>query len=72
MVAAQLPLIAIAAIVIVVRPRRSARKPAATAPKAPAPMVANAASLAATGAIPGGSASAKLACKKTPIHAHIA
>ena len=70
--AAQLPLIAIAMMVSVVRPSRSARSPAATQPIAPAAMVANAASLAAIGADPAGSESAKLAFRNTPIHAHIA
>jgi hypothetical protein len=72
MVAAQLPLIAIAAIVSVVRPSRSASSPAPTDPMAPAAIVANAASFAAAGAVSGGRRSAKLALKNTPIHAHIA
>ncbi len=72
MTAAQLPDTAIAMIVIVVRPMRSARNPAATQPIAPAATVANAASFAAVGATSPGNVSAKLACRKTPIHAHIA
>jgi hypothetical protein len=71
-VAAQLPLTAIATIVSVVRPSRSARTPAPTHPIAPDAIVTNAASLAAVPATSGGSVSAKLACRKTPIHAHIA
>ena len=67
-----MPEIAIATIVIVVRPRRSARKPAATQPIAPAAIVANAASFAAVGAASAGIVSAKLAGRNTPIHAHIA
>src|SRR5947207_9095798 len=70
--AAQLPLTAIAMIVSVVRPRRSARKPAPTHPAAPEAIVANAASLALVGAMAAGSVDAKLAFKNTPIHAHIA
>ena len=61
-----------AMIVTVVRPMRSASKPAATQPTAPDAIVANAASLAATSAVPAGSESAKLALRNTPIHAHIA
>ena len=38
----------------------------------PAAMVANAVSLAAVAAAPGGSDCAKLAVRNTPIHAHIA
>ena len=70
--AAQLPLTAIETIVSVVRPSRSARKPAPTQPIAPEPTVANAATLAAVAAVPDGSVSAKLASRNTPIHAHIA
>src|SRR5207244_11942031 len=70
--AAQLPLTAIAMIVSVVRPRRSARKPAPMQPIAPDAIVANAANFALVVAIAGGNVNAKLAFKKTPIHAHIA
>src|SRR5262245_38339746 len=71
-VAAQAPLTAIAAIVIVVRPSRSARYPATIAPSAPEPTVANVSSRAASGAASGASVCAKLACRNTPIQAHIA
>ena len=71
-VAAQVPLTAIAAIVSVVRPRRSASSPAPTEPIAPTAIVAKAASLAAIGARSAGNVKAKLALKNTPIHAHIA
>jgi hypothetical protein len=70
--AAQLPLMAIATIVSVVRPSRSARTPAPTHPIAPDAIVANAASFAAIPADSGGIVVAKLACRNTPIHAHIA
>ena len=70
--AAQLPLTAIATIVSVVRPNRSARNPAPTQPIAPEAIVANAASLAEVEAIAGGNVKAKLACRNTPTHAHIA
>ncbi len=71
-VAAQVPDTAIAAIVIVVRPSRSARRPATTEPMPPAAIVANAVSFAMSGAVSGGSVSAKLAARNTPIHAHVA
>ena len=72
MAAAQLPLTAIAMIVSVVRPSRSARNPAPTHPIAPDAMVANAASFAAVDAVPTDNVCAKLAFKNTPIHAHMA
>ena len=53
MVAAQVPEIAIAAMVMVVRPRRSASRPAAMEPMPPAAIVANAVSLAAVDAVVG-------------------
>jgi hypothetical protein len=46
--------------------------PAATLPTAPDAIVANATSVAAIGAEPGRSVDAKLACRNTPIQAHIA
>jgi hypothetical protein len=61
-----------ATIVSVVRPRRSASNPAPTQPIAPEAIVANAANFAATSALSGGIVREKLACRKTPIHAHIA
>ena len=62
----------IASIVSVVRPRRSAKRPPATHPIAPMPMVAKVISLAAVVADSPDMVSAKLDCRNTPIHAHIA
>ena len=53
MVAAHVPEMAMAAIVMVVRPRRSASRPAAIDPMPPAAIVANAVSLAANDAASG-------------------
>ena len=58
-VAAQVPLTAIAAIVSVVRPSRSASSPAPTEPIAPAAIVANAASFAADAAPTSGGSAAR-------------
>jgi hypothetical protein len=66
------PEIVIAPIVMVVRPRRSARSPAAIEPMPPAAIVANAVSLATNDAVSGDIVVAKLAARNTPIHAHMA
>jgi hypothetical protein len=70
-VAAQVPLTAIAAIVT---SSGRAGRPEVRRPRTdrPAAIVANAASLAAVGATSAGIVNAKLALKNTPIHAHMA
>ena len=69
---AQLPLTSMAAMVNVVRPKRSANTPPAKQPIAPSPMVAKAKSLAQNGAASAGEDICRLASTKAAIHDHIA
>ena len=67
---AHVPETAIAAIVVVVRPTRSATAPATTHPTAPAATTTKAARLASAGSVTP--AAARLATKNSGTHVHIA